>query len=77
MLLSEVKSNQKVTITSIKSNTLKLHLLKMGLQVGGTIKICKKISNGPIVLIHNSQEIILGNENIKLIEVSVAHDSLP
>jgi Fe2+ transport system protein FeoA len=70
MLLSDVKPNQKVSITSIKSNALKLHLLKMGLQVGDIVYIHKKISNGPIVLKHNSQEIILGNENLKLIEVS-------
>ncbi len=69
MLLSQTDSNQKVEILSIGDSNLKINLLKLGIQEGDVVQVSHKVSRGPIILQHRSQEIAIGNENLKNIEV--------
>ena len=69
MLLSNAYSDQKVEILSIVDSKLRLNLLKLGVQEGDIVQVSHKVSNGPLILQHRSQEIAIGNENTKHIEV--------
>ncbi|MBI2547868.1 ferrous iron transport protein A [Candidatus Woesearchaeota archaeon] len=69
MLLTETNKNQKVRVAAIHDPSLRLRLLQFGIQEGDTVHILEKITHGPMVLHHHLQEIALGNEHSKQIEV--------
>ena len=73
MLLIHAEENQKVIIVAIKDESLKIQLMKRGLQERATIHILQKVPNGPALLGFGSQEIVLGNEFLKMIVVSLKH----
>ncbi|MBI5389296.1 ferrous iron transport protein A [Candidatus Woesearchaeota archaeon] len=76
MLLTHAKEQQELQIIAIKDNTLKTHLLKLGLGEGDVVRILGKIVCGPMLLECKSQEIALGMENIACIEVNAIHEEL-
>lgn len=69
MLLTETHKNQKVRVATIHDPNLRLRLLQLGIQEGDIVHILEKITRGPLVLHHHLQEIALGNEHSKQIEV--------
>ena len=69
MLLSDTTSSEKVKLVEIKDKALKIHLLKLGIQEGDVVTISHKVSHGPFILQHRSQEIALGSKNLSQIEV--------
>lgn len=77
MLLHNAKSQQNLKIVSINSHSLKIHLLKIGIQEGDIVHICGRVSRGPMLLEHKSQEIALGSGHLKSIEVNPVHEKLP
>lgn len=77
MLLHNAKSQQKLKIVSINNNALRTYLLKIGLQEGDIVSILERISYGPMLLEFKSQEIALGNEHLKSIEVNPVNEKLP
>lgn len=77
MLLHNAKSKQILKIVSINNDSLKTHLLKIGLQEGDIVSILEIISHGPMLLEFKSEEIALGNGYLKSIEVNPVHEKLP
>jgi len=70
MLLSEVKGKCKVKISKIKDDFLNLTLIKMGFGTGDVVQIKQKFLSGPVLLGKDSQDIAIGYDHLKNIEVT-------
>lgn len=68
--LSEIKEGKKLSLKKI-SNGIRAKLIRLGFCEGDQVKCTSKIPGGPVVLKKGLQEIAIGNEFAKDIDVEV------
>lgn len=69
MTLDMISKGQEVVIKSIKSKNAKIYALRFGINEGSKVKCIAKINNGPVILRKNHQEVAIGKELARQIEV--------
>ncbi len=69
MQLNQVKSGEKILLNFIPAS-IKAELIRMGLSEGDKIECLVKIPGGPVVLLKDLQEIAIGNNYSKEIQVT-------
>jgi len=69
MCLSEIKRGQTVQVTRIRDEVIRTQFIRFGIGEGSRICCLEKIPCGPFMLRHNLQEIAIGREIAKKIEV--------
>jgi len=70
MTLDKIKKGQEVIIKKIKKSDGKRFAYRFGLNEGCKVKCIGKINNGPIIIRKNNQEIAIGNNIAKEIEIA-------
>ncbi len=71
MNLEEAPSKTTIEIMSISEEKLSNDAMRFGIEAGECIKIINKLPGGPIVIQRNQQQIAIGRELAKAIEVRV------
>lgn len=66
--LHQIKSGQKIVLKTITS-TIKPELIRLGICEGDTVKCIASIPDGPKVILKGLQEIAIGRDYSKEIEV--------
>lgn len=69
MCLSEIKKGQRVSIVEISDTDIRTQFIRFGISVGSFIKCLEKIPFGPLMILHQRQEIAVGQEVAKSILV--------
>ena len=69
MCLSQIKKGQVVSIARIKDDSVRTQFIRFGMSEGSRIKCLEKIPFGPLLMLHNRQEIAIGREVAKTIFV--------
>ncbi|MEZ0537372.1 ferrous iron transport protein A [Caldicellulosiruptoraceae bacterium PP1] len=69
MTLDSINKGQEVTIHKISKLDAKLFAYRLGINEGSKVKCIGKISNGPIIVRKNNQELAIGRNIAKNIEV--------
>ena len=69
MKLNQARSGEKFMLEFIPA-TIKAELIRMGLCEGDKIECLVKIPGGPVVLIKDLQEIAIGNNYAKEIQIT-------
>ena len=69
LTLDQIKKGSIVTIAALPSGTLKIQLIRMGISEGVTVTCLQRLPGGTIVIIKNRQEIAIGSELAKKIQV--------
>ena len=69
MCLSEMKRGQSAQIINISDDEIRTQFIRFGLGIGSQITCLEKIPLGPFMLRYNRQEIAIGREAAKQIQV--------
>ncbi|MBI1858679.1 MAG: ferrous iron transport protein A [Candidatus Melainabacteria bacterium] len=69
MQLVDAPNNTDLKVVSIKDEKLLSDAYRFGIEEGEIVKIINKLPNGPIVIQKNEQQIAIGRELAKAIEV--------
>lgn len=69
MTLDRVTKGQEVMIKSIKSKSARVYAYRFGINEGSRVVCVGKIKNGPVILRKNHQEVAIGYNVAKEIEV--------
>jgi len=70
MCLSEVKRGQTIRIERIGDELVRTQLIRLGICEGSCLRCQERIPFGPFMVKHNRQEIAIGREIARKIEVS-------
>ncbi len=71
MILETAPKQVKLKILSVSNEKLSEDVLRFGIEVGECVQIINKLPGGPIVIQKNQQQIAIGRELAKAIEVVV------
>ena len=71
MNLADAPKKSILEIISINQEKLSEDALRFGIEAGEYVQIINKIPGGPIVIQKNQQQIAIGSELAKIIEVRV------
>lgn len=71
MNLLDAPRNSTLKIVSISNEKLLSDALRFGIEAGEIIKVINKLPNGPVVIQKNQQQIAIGKELAKVIEVKI------
>lgn len=71
MTLDKVKKGQRFYIKSLPNEKVRLQALRFGIGEGEVLTCAEVIPAGPIIIVKNYQEIALGRELARLIEVQL------
>lgn len=71
MNLEDAPKKQELKIISINEGKLSEDALRFGIEVGECVQIISKLPGGPVVIQKNQQQIAIGKELAKAIEVVV------
>jgi len=69
MTLDKALSGQEIVIKRIKSNSARIYALRFGINEGSKVICIGKIKNGPVILRKNHQEVAIGYNFAKEIEI--------
>jgi len=70
MSLSELRRGQTATVGNIPAEELRVQLLRFGIAAGSQVSCHTNIPFGPVVLKYGGQEIALGRELARQIEIA-------
>ncbi|PLX82312.1 MAG: ferrous iron transport protein A [Desulfuromonas sp.] len=70
MCLSDLRRGQAATVADISDETLRVQLLRFGITAGCRVHCHTKLPLGPVVLRYGGQEIALGREIARQVQVS-------
>ena len=71
MNLLDAPRSSILEVTSINQNKLAEDAMRFGIEAGECIRIINKLPGGPIVIQRNQQQIAIGRELAKAIEVKI------
>lgn len=71
MNLESAPKKQNLEIVSINNDKLSEDAMRFGIEVGECLQIINKLPGGPIVIQKNEQQIAIGRELAKTIEVEL------
>ena len=71
MNLEDAPNKSILEIISISQDNLTTDALRFGIEAGETIKIINKLPGGPIVIQKNEQQIAIGRELARAVEVKI------
>ena len=69
--LDKAKKGNPVTIVNLPAGNIKSQLIRLGISEGDTIKCIERLPGGTIVVQKNRQEIAVGYDLAKKIEVII------
>ncbi len=69
LTLDKVKKGKFLTILSLPGNDYKIQLIRLGLSEGESVKCIERLPGGTIVIQKNRQEISIGYELARKIEI--------
>ncbi len=69
LTLDKVKKGKFLTILSLPGNDYKIQLIRLGLSEGESVKCIERLPGGTIVIQKNRQEIAIGYELARKIEI--------
>ena len=69
MCLSDVKKGQRVRIVRIEEEPLRTQLIRFGLTEGSCVQCLERIPLGPCMVRHHRQELAIGREVARKIQV--------
>lgn len=70
MSLSDLRRGQFATVVNIPEESLRMQLLRFGISAGSRIRCHDRLPLGPVVLRYGGQEIALGRELARSIEIT-------
>jgi Fe2+ transport system protein FeoA len=71
MTLDKARVGQKIIIKNILDDNIRVQAIRLGLYEGANIKCSAKIPFGPIIIGNRLQEIAVGRELAKKIQIDV------
>jgi len=71
MTLSNANSGDNIEIKSISNPIVRAQAIRLGIYEGAILKCSEKIKHGPIILQNRSQELAIGYNLSKNIEIAV------
>lgn len=71
MNLALAPNNKLIEVISIKDNKLLEDALRFGIEVGNFIKVISKLPGGPVIIQKDEQQLAIGRELAKAIEVRI------
>ena len=71
MNLESAPKNQALEVVSISEEKLLTDAMRFGIEIGECITIINKLPGGPIVIQKNQQQIAIGRELAKVIQIKV------
>ena len=77
MNLEDAPNKAELEIISIKEGKLNEDALRFGIESGETIQVINKLPGGPIVIQKNQQQIAIGRELARAIEVKLISSYQP
>ena len=72
MDLLDAPKKSLLEVTSITDSKLTNDAMRFGIEVGENIQVINKLPGGPIIIQKNQQQIAIGRELAKAIEVKVS-----
>lgn len=75
MNLENAPNKSLLEIISISNAKLLEDALRFGIEAGNSIKVVNKLPGGPIVIQKNQQQIAIGRELARAIEVSIVKNN--
>ena len=70
MSLNDLRRGQSATVLAIPEENLRVQLMRFGITVGCKVNCHSKLPFGPVVLRYGGQEIALGRDIARQIEIS-------
>lgn len=71
MNLEEAPNKSILEVISVKGEKLSNDAMRFGIEAGKTLQIINKLPGGPIVIQKNQQQIAIGRELARAVEVRV------
>lgn len=75
MNLSEVKSGDRIKVTSLPDPQVRAQAIRLGIYEGAEVRCSEKINKGPVILQNRLQEIAIGHNLATKIMVSVVSET--
>ncbi|MFW6022327.1 MAG: FeoA family protein [Halanaerobiaceae bacterium] len=71
MTLADIKKGDRFNITNIENDTIRAQALRFGISEGENLYCGEKIPGGPVIVKRNYQEIAIGRNLAKNIEIEL------
>ena len=71
MTLADINRGNKFKVKTIPDDMIRIQTLRMGISEGSKLNCNEKIPGGPIIVKHNYQEIAIGRNLAKDIEIEL------
>lgn len=72
MTLDQAEKGQKIEIITIPDEKIRVQAIRLGIFEGSTLICSEKLPGGPVILQNRMQEIAIGRNLAKQIEIKIA-----